>query len=139
MGDSFSPRIESAPSFAFDSSLHNGLPSIHPHESRILSGFFDSPTFVSPTGESSSSDSFSYFSPGPFPGGYSASSSSNSFHQASQEEIHSQEEERVAALALVLEEGLQGLSEGVWSRGSGGGSYGAAGSFSQGEAQFRAL
>ena len=41
--------------------------------------------------------------------------------------------------ALALEEGLQGLSEGVWSRGSGGGSFGVARSFSEGEVCFRAL
>ena len=139
MGDSISPGIQPPPSFPFDSSLRDGFPPLHSHESRISSGFLDSPTLVSTDGESSSSDSLSYFSPGPFPGGYSASSSSNPFHQASQEEVHCQEEERAAALALALEEGLQGLSEGVWSRGSGGGSHGAIGSFSQGEAQFRAL
>ena len=139
MGDSFSPRIESTLAFAFDSSLHNGLPSIHPYESRISSGLLDSPTLVSTAGESSSSDSLSYFSPGPFPGGYSASSLSNPFRQASPEEVRSQEEEHATALALALEEGLQGLSEGVWSRGSGGGGHGAVGLFSQGEVQFRAL
>ena len=99
MGDSISPWIHSPPSFSFDS-LHDGLSSIHSHEPRISSGFFDSPTLVSTTGESSPSDSLSYFSPGPFPGGYSASSSSNPFLQATQEE------ECAAAPALALEEGL---------------------------------
>ena len=135
----FSPPVQSSPPIPSNSSLHYGLSSLHSHESWILSSFLDSPTLVSSSGESSSSDSLSYFSPGPFPGGYSASSSSNPFRQVSQEEVGPQEEERAAALVLALEEGLQGLSEGVRSRGSGGGSYGAAGSFSQGEARFRAL
>ena len=137
LGDPFSFWVQRVPSLSYDSPLHDRLSPIHSYEPRISSGFLDSPTLVSATGESSSSDSLSYFSPGPFPGGYSASSSSNPFLQATQEEICSQEEERAAALAL--EEGLQGLSEGVQGRGSGGGSYGAAGAFSQGETQFRAL
>ena len=103
MGNSFSPWIPSTPPIPYDSSLHNELSSIHSHESRILSGFFDSPSQVPSSGESSSSHSLSYFSPGPFSGGYSASPSSNPFHQASQEEVCSQEEERAAALALALE------------------------------------
>ena len=135
----FSTPVQSSPPVPSNSSLHYRLSSLHSHESRISSGFLDSPTLVSSSGESSSSDSLSYFSPGPFPGGYSASSSLNPFRQASQEEVSSQEEECAAALALALEEGLQRLSEGVRSRRSGGGSYGAAGSFSQGETQFRAL
>ena len=130
--------IQSASSLPIDSSIHNGLSTLYSHESRISSGFLNSPTLVSSSGESSSSESLSYFSPGPFPGGYMASSSLIPFRQVSQEEVRSQEEEHTAALALALE-GLQGLSEGVRSRGSGGGVYGAVGSFSQGEAQFRAL
>ena len=139
MDHSSLPQIRYAPSFSLDASVHHGLSSLHPHESRISSGFFDSPTHVASSGESSSGDSLSYFSPGPFPGGYSTSSPSNPFIQASQEEVRAQEEERASALALALEEGLQGLSEGVRSRGSGGGSFGAARSFSEGEAHFRAL
>ena len=138
MGNSFSPHIQSALTVSFNPSLHDGLPSVHSHESQVSFSFFDSPNHVPSVGESSSSDSLSYFLLGPFPGGYSTSSSSNPFHLASQE-VHSQEEECAAVLALALEEGLQGLFEGVWSGGSGGGSYGAAGSFSQGEVQFRAL
>ena len=55
MGDSISPRVQSSPSFPFDSSLRDRFPPpLHSHESRILSGFFDSPTLVSTAGESSS-------------------------------------------------------------------------------------
>ena len=79
----FSPPVQSSPPISSNTSLHYGLPSLHSHEFRIPSGFLDSPTLVSSSGESSSSDSLSYFSLGPFPGGYSASSSLNLFHQVS--------------------------------------------------------
>ena len=139
MENSFPLWILPASSLPIDSSICDRFSALHSHESRISSGFLNSPTLVSSSGESSSSESLSYFSPGPFPGGYSASSSSIPFRQASQEEVCSQEEECVAALALALEKGLQGLSEGVRSRGSGGGGHGTTGSYSQGETQFRAL
>ena len=97
LGDPFSFWVQRVPSLSYDSPLHDGLSPIHSHESRISSGFFDSPSRVPSSGESSSSHSLSYFSPGPFPGGYSASSSSNPFHQASQEEVRSQEEEHAVS------------------------------------------
>ena len=118
-------------------SISDPDPTIHSHEPRVLFSFADSPTLFSSDGESSSVDSLSYFSPGPFPGGYVFSPSSSPFVQPSEEEVHLQEEERSAALVSALEEGLQGLSEGVFRRGYGEGGVGSDGAFSQGEVSSR--
>ena len=130
-------RVSFAPSITSNSALPYQFSPLRPDESRVSLGLSDSSTRVS----SSGSNPFlpvDYFS-GPLPGGFHSSPSSSPFLQSGEEENRVQEEERAAALAVALEEGLQGFSQGVHRRGGGEGGVGAAGAFSQGEVQFRAL
>ena len=131
-------RVSFAPSVASDSALPNQFSPLHPDESRVSIGISDSSTRVSSHGDNPFVP-VDYFSPGPFPGGYLPSSPHSPVVQPSEEEVRLQEEERSTALAIALEEGLQGLPQGIFRRGGGEGGAGAVGAFSQGETQFQAL
>ena len=125
-------RLSFPPSVTSDAVLLHQFTPIHPNESRVSLGVSDSSTRVSSNGDNPFVP-FHYFSPGPFPGGYLPSTPQSPHAQPSEEE------ERAAALAIALEEGLQGLPQRVYGGGGGDGGVGAIGVFSQGEAQFRAL
>ena len=108
-----------------DSALHNPFTSLLSHESHLSAGLSDSSTLLSSDGGSNPGESLSYFSPGPFPRSYVSPSPSSPFFQPGQEEGCQQEEEHLAALASVLEVGLQGLSQGVLPRGGREGDFGS--------------
>ena len=74
-----------------------------------------------------------------FPGSYVTPSPLSPFLQSGQEEGRQQEEEHSAVLASALEVGLQGLSQGVFPRGSREGDFGSNFLFFDGSAFFERM